>query len=366
MKRVSLKKIKKVSSLFLALTMLMSLLFTLGSTSAVATETDTKNVPTIFLNNDAWYKYYLSPPVVENGEVCIPISVYSGFDFLSVRFDEIYSCYIITDNDGNFLSINTQNCRYLTQSGETGDITAFQKDREFYVSAEKSSANIWGVECELAVFYSQNVVRLSSSNDLVSLNTLVKEHMSINDSLWGSPNIDNLLADKKDTVSFIIDATNLNYETTEVLFEELKKLGIAVTFAVNESFLNDERYLPYALKMAALGHTFAVKIDKKSSIDPLTQAEETNALILRLFKQKTLLVISDTDSESLSNNGYIVINNITKLDEIVYLSLINFKKDKTFYLDSFDDDSISKFKDLVKSTKYDNTTVVALNSLVGN
>lgn len=364
--RVSLKKTKKATSWLLAVTMLISLLFTLGTPVAVATDTEAEKVPTIFLDNDAWYKYYLSPPVVQNGEVCIPISVYSGFDFLSLKFDELYSCYIITDNYGNFLSINTQNCRYLTQSGETGDITAFQKGREFYVSAEKSAANILGIECDLAVFYSQNVVRLSSSDDLASLDTLVKEHMSINDSLWGSPNIDNLSVNRKETVFFIVDATKLDYEKTEDFLKKLKELGITVTFAVDKNFLNDERYLPYALGMAALGHTFAVKIDDKSPLDSLTQIEETNELILRLFKQKTLLAIAENDSENLSNNGYIVINNFTRLDEIAYLSLINFKKDKTFYIDHFDDDSMAKFKDLIKSTKYDNKTVVALNSLVGN
>lgn len=349
--------IKQSLAFLLAIILILPIIF-FSSVSAIG-----ENIPTIFIDNEAWYKYRLLPLIMYEEEHCVPISVFSGFDFLGVSFNEIYGCYLITSETGEFLSVNTEKGRYLDHRGERGNITVLRGEKEYYISAVKA-AEVLGLGIELTVFYDKDVVRLYSKEELQPLEILIDYYVASPDSIIGSASPGGAIS-RSDIFSAVADISDVKTDVINTLLDLADSINVTMTFAVNAEFVSNNKNLPILLKIAASGHTFAISIDPESDIDPLSQAEKCNDLLYQLFKQKTLLVLGSNDKSRLSEKGYTVLSNMQKISEISSIESLNLKRVRLIFFDSTNMMNQSKFIAIARAVSDAGKKVAALNPLTG-
>lgn len=349
-------KLKKIS-LILAFAIVLPLLF---SGTALAEEED---IPTIFINNDAWYKNSLLPLITKGTEQLVPISVFAAFDHISISYKEIYGCYLIEGDDGSFISISNSG-RYLTHLGERGDIAVADGKSELYISAV-TAASVLGVGLEHAVFYDKDVLRLYHQEKLQSLEILIDYYITSADSYIGSAGIGGA-AIRRETFSFFADISDMSGADIKKLLAAASDNGISMTFAVDSDFVSNKKNHSLMLDISAAGHTFAVSIDASGEKDPATQVSECNRLLYTLLKKKTFLLLTTLRKNELKAKGFILLNDSYRLSGISTATSVNFTINDTIYFDRVNDENTAKFKSIISEAKANGRTVTALNMLAGN
>ena len=353
-----MKLFKRNIAFLMAFIILFSII-SIGSASAIG-----ENIPTIFINNEAWYKYRILPLVMINDEPCVPISVFAGFDFLNVSYDESNSCCLISSDSGEYISINTKNCRYLTHSGERGDIIVSSSERENYISA-KTAAKALGIGVELTVFYDKDVIRFYVEEEMQSLEILIDYYIESPDITQGSASSSGGSITRKEIFSAVADISQLPINTIQSLLELAESTSATMTFAIDAEFVANKKNLSLLLNMAASGHSFAISIDPESEKDALTQAEECNKYLTMLLKKKSLLICGTEDDAALSEKGYIIMNSMTNISYISNVDNINFNRTNVVNFDKIDMMNMSKFIAIVRAAEENGKTVSALNQLTG-
>ncbi len=322
-----------------------------------------ENIPTIFINDDAWYKYRLLPVINENEEPCIPVTAFTAVPGISVTFDQSYMCYVITTEDERFLSINVETKRYLNQDGERGSISVLGEEEEYYISAKKA-ADLLGIGIEQAVFYDKDVVRLYSEEELHPLEIIIDYYVAAPDvfidgaSSGGSVNRGKIL-------SCVLDISHLKNNSIASMIQLAESINITMTFALDYKFAEDPKNTARILNLASDGHSFAISIDKSSDVPALEQAKRCNAVFTRLIKQKTLLILFEGDSAELSQNGYNILNTSAKISQINNVEDFNFKRNRAIILDSIDIMNQTKLIAIVRTAEADGRKTSALNPLCG-
>ncbi|MBE6538906.1 MAG: hypothetical protein E7671_05535 [Ruminococcaceae bacterium] len=350
-----MKSLKKGAALLLAFILVIPLVFC-GPVSASGND-----IPTIFIDNEAWYKYSILPLIRKNGEPCVPVSVFSGLDSFSESYDSVYNCYVISSED-RYISINEENGRYLTHSGEIGDITTDKTDRELYVSAQKI-ASVLEIKIETTVFEGTEVIRFCLGDSLQPLSSLIELYRS--SSAIGGIGFEGGEANRRSVFSVITDISSLEYDDIRALLDMCDSTGIKMTFAADSTFMSQNQNLQFLTEIAAKGHSIAISINKKSKESPTTQAEKCNSVLYRIFKQKTLLILGKTD-ETLKSKGYKELNNLPTVTKTASTGNINFNKTRLILLDSVEKINLSKLTAITSAAKENGKEVIALNPLTGN
>ena len=345
-------------SFIIALTLVLPLLFS-GPVSA-----EEENIPTIFVNNEAWYKNSLLPLIAEDGDYLVPISVFSSFDHLEVEYEEVYKCYIIESENGAFVSVSAEKGRYLDQNDECGDIKTYLGKSEPYISVWKI-AELLGLGIEHAVFYDKDVLRLYYEEELQPLEILIDYYITAIDSFIGTAGIGGTAIRRK-TFSFFTDISKMNSTDIRNLLNATSEQGISMTFAIPCGFASEKKNQSILFEIVASGHTFAVSIDGSSDKSPLEQISECNAELYTLLKKKTLLVISSSAKNELKANGYIVLNDSFRISGLNSASDVNFNINDIIYFDKITSENILKFNNIISEAKANGRTVTAISALAGN
>ncbi len=343
---------------FMALAILLTLLF-LPNVNA-----DEEDIPTIFIGNEAWYKNSILPLITKDEEHLIPISVLGSFDCLSISYKEEFDCYLIKRDDGRFISVSSENGRYLSHDGTRGDIAVFGGDNELYISAH-TVLEILGIGFEHAVFYDKDIVRLYLDESLQPLEILIDYYVTLADGYTGSAGIGGI-AVKREVFSFFSDISDMNNAEIYALLDAASEQGISMTFALSEKFISQSKNIPIILNMAGAGHTFAIKTDQNSENSHTEQAKAINEKLYSLIKRKTLLILSSGGKNELRDMGFILLNDSYRLSNIGSASTVNFNINDTIFFDKITTDNITKFKEIIAEAKESGKTVTAINALVGN
>lgn len=352
-----MKRLKTLVSFLLAFVILLPLVFC-GNVSALSEDT-----PTIFIDNEVWYKYSIFPLIRKDGELCVPVSVFGNIDSFSESYDSVYKCHMISDGD-KYISVNTESGKYLTHSGETGYITFDQTDRELYIAAEKVS-DILGIRIETGIFDNTEVIRFCSKDNLQNLSTLVDIYKSSSSAIGDGIGFEGGKVNRRSVFSVITDISDLEYDDIRALLDLCDSIGIKMTFAADLSFMSQSQNLQFLTEIAAKGHTFAISIDKSSKDPALTQAEKCNAILYRLFKQKTLLVLGKADN-ALTAKGYKILGGLMSITKITGAGSVNFDKTKLILLDNTEKINLSKLTAVTSAASDSGRAVMALNPLTGN
>ncbi|MBQ8208586.1 MAG: hypothetical protein IJZ89_07635 [Clostridia bacterium] len=349
---------KRKIAFILAFAIALPLLFS----GAIMAEDE--DIPTIFINNEAWYKNSLLPLMVRDGEQLVPISVFSAFDHITISYKEAYNCYLIESDDGKFISVSTENGRYLAHTGERGDITVLTGESELYISA-RITADILGLGLEEAVFYDKNVLRFHYDKHLESLEILIDYYISASDSFIGSAGIGGS-AIRRETFSFFADLSDMKAQDIRTLLDAASEQGISMTFAIPSGFAAGRKNQALLFEIAAAGHTLAISIDNESMDDPLTQAKKCNSEIYSLLKKKTLLVLTSGGKNELRAVGYTILNNSFRISGTSGSASVNFTINDMIFFDKVNEENIAKFNDIISEAKSKGRTVTAINALAGN
>ncbi len=352
---------KRKTALFLALLILFPFLFS-GRAGSVSIE---ENIPTIFIDNDAWYKYQISPLKKVGDELCIPISVFAAFDFLTVTEDKAAGCFLISSRDGKFLSVSIQSSRYLTHEGKPGDITVTKDDREYYISAEKS-AEALGIKTEKAFFYDKDIIRLYAEEELTSLEVLIDFYVVYPNMLQGGPGFGTGTGKHRDTVSAIADISDLGNEEFESLTNLINELGITVTYGVDKAFVKNKKNIPFIIKAAAEGHAFVISVkNTKFDTDIVRDIKECDLLLSRIIHKKTMAVIGTTERTDIIDSGYTVLANTERISNITGIDNLDFKKTNLIEFDIVNQLNLSKIMAIVFKAKLGGIDFYAIDHLCG-
>ncbi|MEE0969498.1 MAG: hypothetical protein U0M06_09030 [Clostridia bacterium] len=353
-----MKGIKRTIAFSLALLAVLSLVF-VGSAAEIG-----EDIPTVFINNEAWYKYQLLPLIVRNDAPCVAFSVFASFDFLSVEYDENINCCLISSDDGKFISVNTEKGRYLTSSGERGNITVFAHDREYYLSAD-IAASALGLKTELAFFYDKDVIRIYSEQNLQSLSILIDHYIASPDITYGGSSSPGGYANRKDVVSIFADITDLKTAEIKEIMELCESANITMTYAVDADFVKNKKNFSLLADIASEGHTFAISADPSDRVDVLDQIEECNKYLMRLFKKKSLIVYGISSRFDIKEKGYTILSRPTNISEISILKNINFDRVGIIYLDQTDTVNLSKIFFIASEAIRAGKQLSAINQLTG-
>ncbi len=355
---------KKITALILLSALLLPLSVFKESGRVSAANSLGENIPTIFLNDEAWYKHQLLPLIMRGDEPFVPISVFSGFEELSIQNDKLSGCILITGKDGSYFSVNTENGRYLTHTGERGSISLFTESREIYISAEKT-AEVLGIGLQKAFYYDKNLIRLSSKDDLQSLDIIVDYYVTAPDNLSGSSSSPGGVVSRHETVAVLADLTEISKAVLGDMLYLTESINVTMTFAADLKFLQSTGNLSNIIKIAADGHSFAIKTAESSSADAIKEIEEANRLLTNITKQKTFLVHTTEENRDISLKGYTVLSGFKNISEIDEIGKLNFDKTDKIFFDKTDILNLSKFVAITEAAEKNGKIISAMNPLIG-
>lgn len=350
-------KIRKLA-ITLALILVLQLLFSNGIYA------ENEEIPTIFINNEAWYKTSLLPLIIKEGEALVPISVFSEFDNITVSYNRNYECYLIEAEGGNFISISVPTGRYLDSNENRGSITVITEENDIYISAVTAS-DILGIKTEMAVFYNNDVIRFYDKEDRQPLEILIDYYITSASSYIGSAGIGGM-AIRRETFSFFADLAKMKNAEARALLNAAKEQGVSMTFAIPAGFAAGRKNQALLFEISAAGHSLAVSIDESSANTPLEQAKQCNNELYRLLKKRTMLVLTTSGKSNFKDSGYTLLNDSFRINGIMGAQNINFTINDMIFFDKVTNENISKFNDIISRAKENGITVTALNALAGN
>lgn len=352
------RRLALLSTFLIALTLLCQI------TTITGAGTEETNMPTIFVNNEAWYKSALLPLKLENDEPLVPISFFSALNNISVSYNSTFECYLISDADGRFVSILPKTKRYLSHTGERGSLLMFQEEEEPYVSAN-TVAEILELGTEMAEFYGNKVLRVYKETHLQKMDILIDYYKSANASTIGTRG-EVKEAAKIHCFSFFADLILMNEEELELLISATEEENITMTFAMPLSFIENRKNQKTVIRLASMGHTFAVKTEEYTPLSPEEQARLFNKFYYELLKNQTLLVLPSSSKKELKENGFVILDNSFRLSGTSGAASVNFDVNNMIFFDKINEENLAKFKDILTKARENGIVVKAINALAGN
>lgn len=290
---------KKVLLKNVAVILLSLLLFTALTAAPAAEET----IPTIYLDDEVWYKYSLLPLIVKGDDYCVPVSVFDGYASINYGYNKEYETHLFEDDGGMFLSVKNDGSSY-SSTGIKKNIAFFEENGQFYISAS-AVAEVFGLLTESGNYYGTDVIRISREPSELSLKNLVdfsKKIISVPSSEPGNDGDDDSgqQKDYKGSFAVIADFTVTDFDTTFALLSAIEETETPVTAEVNRDFLKNPSSRQVLARLAAAGCGFAIK-----AADGKDEADFCSDLLYEYFGERTLLVTSN-DAEAFRGTVYTV------------------------------------------------------------
>lgn len=355
---------KNILCIVISIILLTAILSAFSSQAADIGYTQTG--PTIYINDEPWYKYsryYLAIVSSENyTEYYVPISLFEYFPGYEVTFNRAKTEYLINDKiNERYISFNISfgdnNHLALTYTGSGMTVKTMKLyGGELYVPIDLVAEVM---ELSWSIFKSQNdsryvTLRVCNGSEKKTFEELIKANdpqmlkiadTSPPDTTTSPPDttIDyppNPIqpGEDVDTVSRTVyltfeDGPN---EYTEEILNILDEYGYKATFFLVGKNLTD--YTETIVRMAASGHSIGLHTmtsDEnlfKSEINAfISELEEENNILMRIIKQKSRIIrapggsytknfyINNDSKELIQNEGYVIWDwNIDSYDNGLY------------------------------------------------
>jgi len=121
------------------------------------------NAPSLYWNDEAWYRDALSPLTERDGKCCIPAELCGMFDEISVSTPKSDNVLLCNRETGDYLSVLV-NRGSAAVRGEICDITVFREGGTVYLEAEKT-AEALGLTAEYLTVDGETFLRLTDGDE---------------------------------------------------------------------------------------------------------------------------------------------------------------------------------------------------------
>lgn len=274
---------------------LVLLLFLLG-TSAAGTE---YSVPSLFHNDEAWYKDSIAPLLVKDGRYHIPADVLNMFEGLQVSYSQGGDNVLVTDSDGNYVSILFTDKTAVVNGELFENIGVFRENGYTYVDSEWI-AGLLSLTCTyIQTEDGKTVLRLTDATVTRSWQEL--EALYREEAHSETERDEPVVSPKPDTnMRQIYIVTGDNYENASFTAAEeiIENSGLTCTLFLHPDSL-EEKYWLWGL--TGQGGICA---------NSVTEADAVNDTLEKLCCRRLEYVLpasSDTDRDALRKAGYLVI-----------------------------------------------------------
>ena len=282
---------------------ILSLVLALSAIVAVFSlpQAEEYSVPTLYIDNRAWYMYSLFPLTEQNGAYLVPSSLFGAVDGVEISTDEARSCLLFQYGE-NFISVNTKTQNALLHTGQVKKISVSQINDEYFVDSQ-ICAQALGFSVEVAEFEQKNVLRIKTQEDLLDLKTLVERNRVLSESTNsdGSDTFDSTPTRRERNLVFCADFTEMSAEEQSSFTDFLSENKLSASIIMKKDNLTSPELLNNIIRVNALGCSFIIQAKNTPEIS------ECNALLRTILRNGTRLVSSpDNLKLALDSIGYIL------------------------------------------------------------
>ncbi|MBQ9121504.1 MAG: polysaccharide deacetylase family protein [Clostridia bacterium] len=285
---------KLVALLFALLLVVLSVPF-----SSNRVEAASSIVPTLYCNDEVWYKDSNLPLVRYYSSYLVPVSIFEMFDGFEVVVDRREGEFMVTNwyND-SYITFNYKDSYALTDKGEEFYFVSHRMySSEYYVSAE-TVCEYFGLNCEIYTSPYDGSLCLRISDDSAT-QTLEQLLLYYNPAALGvdtghtGANIEPYAKGKK--VYFTFEGISDSY--TDRILNTLRRYGVKATFFLSEEDIaNDPATV---IRIYSEGHSIGIYVKTKTEgtvldfDDMMGQLGRANQRLSQLLKIRTRLVRTD-------------------------------------------------------------------------
>ncbi len=318
------------------------------------------SVPTLYIDNRAWYMYSLFPLTEQNGTYLVPASLFGAVDGVEISTDEARSC-LLFQYEENFISVNTKTQNALLHTGEVEKISVSQINDEYFVDS-RICAQALGFTVEVAEFDQKNVLRIRTQENLLDFKTLVERNRVLSESAYSdsSDALDSTAIRRERNLVFCADFTKMSAEEQLAFTDFLSENKLGASVIVKKDNLTSPELLSNIIRANALGCSFIIQAKNTPEIS------ECNALLRTILRNGTRLVSSpDNLKLALDSIGYILCETgDTKLTSNP--NSFEFKKLNVIGITDFTDNTESNLQKWTAAANQKDVFIRALCPATGN
>lgn len=274
----------------------MVLLLFLSSTGAAGSE---YSVPSLFHNDEAWYKDSIAPLLQKDGRYHIPADLLSMFEEIQVSYSQGGDNVLVTGPEGSYVSILFGDKTAVVNGELYENIGVFRENGYTYVDSEWI-AELFSLTCTyIQTEEGKTVLRLTDAMSTRSWEEL--EAMYRTDIRTDTERDETMVPAETDShVRRIYIVTGDNYEnpTFPAAEDVVANSGLTCTLFLHQNSM-EEKYWQWGL--TGLGGICAHSVAEADAVN-----EALEALCCRRLEY-VLPAQTDTDREALREAGYLVI-----------------------------------------------------------
>lgn len=252
--------------------------------------------PTLYHNDDVWYKDNGAPLISKNGQYYIPLDILTMFDTVTVETHESNNLLLYADTeDGVVYASILYDDRVAAVNGEiVQDVAIFRQNSCYYLHADWI-CDILGLTAEYGENMSgETVLRISNGEARRGLTELVEANRvssAAGDTTTDA--VDTETGGARKRIAVFAGSIHAQWE-----LDWLKNCGVTVTYLLDTD------------TAAELAWSALLSGDCALTADSVTEAEQTNdALAAETYRRLPVLCgnLSETDEIAAAQAGYVVV-----------------------------------------------------------
>lgn len=279
--------------------MVLAILVSLGI--GIGVLADGSAVPSLFHNDEAWYKDSVAPLLVKDSIYHVPADMFGMFGEIGVSWHREEENLLITHTDGTYVSLLFSTKTAVVNGQIQENISVFRENGYTYVDAEWL-AGIFSLVCEYAqsedgrmILRIAEIGAVRSMEELLSRYTAEYTPAETKEPETGEPE-----PQPGDGIKRIFIVTDDNYEKTGTVPAEdiVESSGMVCTLFFHQR-TKDAKLMEYGF----LG-------DGGICVGSVEEAETMNARLKKLGCRRMGLVLpadENTDRDALRQAGYVVV-----------------------------------------------------------
>ena len=293
------KHVKRLAAVFVAALMAAALAMLPWS---AAESSSGKHAPSIFYNDEAWFKDEVLPSVMRDGYCYVPAEFFSMINYITYSVYDDDNILIFTA-DGKYISILFSDGSAVANGEYAGYVGIFRDSGVYYVRADDVAGplDIQTEYCQDPENPAKSIIRFYDRETAFSLTELVNNYISppVDPRYLFREDIPALTPDTKKKICFVITMTGDGSGEYEA-WEMLETAGLKYTV-----FLDSESSVEEILKASYQGDygLFQGEAD-------LTSVGKAASDIGAYTLYRTRLLLADSESDRSAEfvkNGYIYI-----------------------------------------------------------
>ena len=274
-----------------------------ASVFADVSYTDGGKVPTLFYNDDAWYKDSSSPLVERGGEYFVPAEIFKMFDSISVTTPTSDNLLIHNTETGEYISMLFSSQSAAVNGEIIRGVGLFRDSGAYYVNAE-TVGNAVGIKREY--YFAENgdvTLRLYDSKRKLSLGTLINNYM-VEEDEYKEEQVGTINVLKR---IYILVKAPSNVSPEYIAKYRLDDYGLSYTM-----FLNSQVDIEDVLEASANGVYGVISKNQRlaDGVDIAAELDGINELFKEYTKRNARITLSTGNAENdlkLESLGYIPI-----------------------------------------------------------